>query len=158
MSNVLQPFLDREGPICYNERLRYAFLSLLLVLQGITLMWFGMIVRVAVRVLSGAGADDTRSDDEEGEDEDIAEGPDDETDGQGPKSTPKPGADKASVPVQLSAPIEQTVGVDGLNLRQRRSSPRYRSRKPGSHAGGLSIAGHSDRKELLGRIGCDKPT
>jgi len=157
LSNVLQPFINPGGPVCYNANQRYGFLALMLFLQCITCMWFAMIIRVAWKVLQGKGADDSRSDDEEeAEDEAV----DDEVENV-PSSAARGSAEKLA-PLTLSTPtpLEETVGVEGLNLRQRRASPRYRTttRKAGSHSGGLSITGHSDRKELLGRIGCDKPT
>lgn len=40
------------------------FLSLLMALQALLVMWFALIVRVTVRVLKGGGADDARSDSE----------------------------------------------------------------------------------------------
>ena len=52
-------------------------------------------------------------------------------------------------------PLEQEVGVEELNLKnwERRTG----MKRPASSSG-VSLPGHSDRKELLGRIGCDKPT
>ncbi|KAH8118289.1 longevity assurance proteins LAG1/LAC1 [Phellopilus nigrolimitatus] len=41
------------------------FVILLIFLQFIQIIWFGMICRVAWRVISGKGAEDTRSDDED---------------------------------------------------------------------------------------------
>lgn len=48
------------------------FIFLLLALQVLTLMWFYMIIGVAVKVIKGGQAEDTRSDDEDSEDEDTA--------------------------------------------------------------------------------------
>jgi len=45
-----------------------AFLALLIALQFIQLLWFYMICRVAWRVISGQGAEDTRSDEDNQED------------------------------------------------------------------------------------------
>lgn len=143
LRNIMQPFADPGGPICYNERIRFSFLGLLLVLQGIMIMWFIMIIRVAWNVIKGHGADDSRSDDEE--DADV-----DEVDENVPL--------KAEIPPPVAAPpIEQTVGVEGLNLR-RRAGPMFTSRRGGGPTSGISIPGHADKKELLGRIGCDKPS
>ena len=151
LSNVLQSFMNEGGPVCYNENLRNSFLGLLLALQAITIMWFGMILRVLYKVLRGQAADDSRSDDE-GENEDV------DTDiKQDPTRLANSTEKAAGTNGYLVAPIEQTVGVEGLSYRQKRSSPRYRARKPGSYTSPLAIAGSSDRKELLGRIGCDQP-
>ena len=141
LNNIFQAYLDPEGPVCFEDSIWKTFLALLLFLQGITIMWFTMIMRVAWNVVKGHGADDSRSDDEEdvdAEDEEVA-------------------ADDAKVSASIAVPQEQLVGVESLNFKPKGSS-RYRSRKAASHASGISIATHPDKKELLGRIGCDKPT
>lgn len=50
----------------------FTLVALLVVLQFILLIWFGMIVRVAYRVVTGAGAADTRSDEELSEEDERA--------------------------------------------------------------------------------------
>lgn len=153
LSNVLQPYINPGGPVCYDENLRNAFLGLLLFLQGITIMWFGMILRVLWRVLQGQGADDSRSDDE-AEVEDDAPMIEEAI---VPKRRPSGRAHAKHQHLNAAPPIEQTVGVDGIRLRPNRANGRQKPRKSAAHGGPLSIAGSSDRKELLGRIGCDKP-
>lgn len=107
------------------------FLGLLVTLQAVCIVWFAMIVNVAIRVLKGAGADDVRSDDEgdeyEEEDEFVYE---------------------------EAQPLEEEVGVEELDLKswERRTGVK----RAVSSATGVSLPGHSDRKELLGRIGCEK--
>lgn len=103
-------------------------------LQVLTVLWLVMIIKVAVRVMQGESADDVRSDDEAGgeEEEEEEEEGDDEKD----------------------VAYAEEVGVDEINLRgwERRSGVRKRT-----GASGVSLSGHhSDRKELLGRIGCEK--
>lgn len=146
LRHVLQPFREPGGETCFNDNLRWAFLSLLLALQVITIIWFGMIVRVAYKVIRGSGADDSRSDDEAEAEEDGLEGL--EVD------------HLASAPAYLKygLPLEEEVGVEELHFARRMSpSPRMYKRSSG-RASGISITGHGDRKELLGRIGCDKPS
>ncbi|KAF2843724.1 longevity assurance proteins LAG1/LAC1 [Patellaria atrata CBS 101060] len=153
LKHIFQGYTNPGGEVCFNERIRWAFLGLLLALQVITLMWFIMIVSVAVKVLSGKGADDSRSDDEEcGDEDDLLS--DIET-------AVKDGM--THVP-QSAKPLEKEVGVEGLNFT-RQSSPRVKGKAYrqssggiGGRASGISIPGHGDRKELLGRIGCDKTT
>merc|ERR1712000_27771 len=74
---LLEPFYNSSGHVCYNETVKCAFLTPLIILQFITIFWFTLIIRVAVEVLRGAGAEDTRSDDEavaeESEDEYVYE-------------------------------------------------------------------------------------
>ncbi|RPD66723.1 longevity assurance proteins LAG1/LAC1 [Lentinus tigrinus ALCF2SS1-7] len=48
-----------------TKEIYIAFLAMLIALQIIQLVWFWMICRVAYRVVTGQGAEDSRSDDEE---------------------------------------------------------------------------------------------
>ena len=115
-----------------------------------------MIVKVAYKVLSGQGADDSRSDDEDSEIEDVKE------------------SDPAIERIKLCkeptftsestrSPIEVEVDLDEMALSGSRSNNghllRKTSRKSEGHndaSSGVSFRGSSDRKQLLGRIGCDK--
>jgi acyl-CoA-dependent ceramide synthase len=133
--HLLEPFTDPEGIVCWNGSIKWGFLSALIFLQGITLLWFWMIVKIAVRVLRGEQADDVRSDDEG----DVEEEYDDKI--------------KEQNEAEL-LPYEEEVGVEAINLKGRTSNA-SKYRKAASTTG-VSLPGHSDRKELLGRIGCDK--
>lgn len=131
---LIEPFYDPEGYVCYNDSIKWAFLVPLIVLQVITVMWFFLIVRVAIRVLRGDGADDVRSDgEEEGEEWEEEE--------------------KDAFFYEEAKPLEEEVGIDAIDLKnwERRTGVK---RQAGSTSVGLP--GHSDRKELLGRIGCEK--
>jgi very-long-chain ceramide synthase len=127
---LIEPFTDPEGLVCFSQTVRWGFLSALLFLQGITIFWFCMIIQVAIRVIKGAGADDSRSDDEaeEYEEEDEFE-------------------------YAEAQPLEEEVGVEDIDLKgwERRTGV-----KRAASSSGVSLPGHSDRKELLGRIGCEK--
>lgn len=138
--HLVEPFQDPNGVVCWNDNIKMGFFYTLMALQVILLLWFGMIMRVAVKVLRGGEADDSRSDDEEGEDQDEVE----------KKTNGKQHAYQK--PIELP-PLEEEVGVDELSIRSQRSSPARRYRKGGGVASGVTL--HSDRKELLGRIGCD---
>lgn len=130
---MLEPLWETDGIVCFDKTVRWCFLSMLLFLQGLTLVWFTMIVRVAVNVLKGAGADDSRSDDE-------GDGLEDD--------------DEEEFVYEEAQPLEEEVGVGELNLTnwERRSGVKRQN----PTATGVSLPGHSDRKELLGRIGCEK--
>jgi len=152
-ANLFKAYTDREGPICWNPTIRFSFLVLLLALQAIICLWFAMIVKVVYKVVSGQSADDVRSDDED-EDEEVEQ---DSTNTA--INAAKTGAEWA--------PVEQEVGVEALNFAPRKSSGTNgtvavvvtrKGRRSTSRASGISIPGHGDRKELLGRIGCDKPS
>lgn len=144
-SEVTQPYTNPGAEICYNYGIRYAFLGLLFALQGITIMWFMLILRVAYRVLKGKGADDSRSDSE-----DSGEEAEEEKEVESRKQT---------VPVSLTTdaashfaqPVEEVVGVDDLTFT-RKNTAAVRSRAPGTSSGLQTI---SDKKGILNRIGCD---
>jgi len=155
---------DRPGgEVCFNNRIRMSFLSLLMALQVLTLIWFGMIIRVAYRVLSGKGAQDSRSDDEGDDEEEDEQSEEEEVeiellDPKGALGTANgqpqrfivEDADGASV--NLAGNKGKKAAAPAVPVR--RSS----RRNPVTKASGISIPGHGDKKELLGRIGCDKPS
>ncbi|KAF1967925.1 longevity-assurance protein-like protein [Bimuria novae-zelandiae CBS 107.79] len=148
--NLVKAYTDREGPVCWNPTIRYSFLGLLLSLQAIIFLWFCMIIKVVINVVRGNSADDVRSDDE-GDDEEV----DEKIDGV------KTGYDAQNV---SAAPLEEEVGVEALNFAARKSNinsaanVRRSKTQRTTRASGISIPGHGDHKELLGRIGCDKPS
>ncbi|KAI4170542.1 MAG: hypothetical protein LQ343_004919 [Gyalolechia ehrenbergii] len=144
--HLLQPFRDPEGLVCWNDNIKWAFLGTLLALQVLLLMWFCLIVQVALRVLKGGEAEDSRSDDEGSDGES-------ETEGKGRWENIKTCMEARPIEVP---PLEEEVGVESINLLSQKASPSRKYRKMGSTASGVHLP--SDRKELLGRIGCDKGT
>jgi very-long-chain ceramide synthase len=52
----------------FTYEVHMAFIALLATLQAILLLWFAMIIRLAIRVVRGTHAEDDRSDDEDDED------------------------------------------------------------------------------------------
>jgi len=52
---------------CFTDKIVDVFLSLLFGLQVITMIWMYFIAKVAIKVLTGSGAEDVRSDDEDDE-------------------------------------------------------------------------------------------
>ena len=154
--NIFQPLVNPgASTIEFNAKIRWSFLSLLLGLQCITLMWFIMICRVIVRVLRGQGADDTRSDDECEDDEET--GFEDEfEDGPGPVQ-PSIGVPftLANEKAQQRHYIEIEAEASELNYAaytgpKRTSSGSQRTKSKG-FTSGLHLG---DRKEILNRIGC----
>jgi acyl-CoA-dependent ceramide synthase len=126
-SHYLEAFLDPASTVCWDRGVMSAFLMYLLFLQVMMIMWFVLIMRVAMRVLSGKGAEDVRSD-SEAEQEEIEE---------------------------QAQPFEEEVGVEALDLKgwERRTSDK---RTAASSSSGVSLPVHSHAKELLNRIGCEK--
>jgi len=153
-SNLQKAYTDQNGPICWNPNIRYYFLGLLLFLQGICCVWFSMVLKVVYKVLSGTGADDVRSDDEGDDEDEIIE--------HDPTSSifnAIPTCTESGMSAMPSFPKEEEVGVDALTFaRLNGASQRRQARRESARASGISIPGHGDRKELLGRIGCDKPS
>jgi len=147
--HLTQPFRDPEGLVCWNNNTKWAFLGGLLALQVVLLIWFTMILKVAYKVLSGQSAEDVRSDDEDEEDEkeDIIE--------------------KAHMCVEPQAFLEKDVLSTETNMTFQTSAkkgnhtpngsrPPSKRRNENGHSSGVNLLAHSDRKDLLGRIGCDK--
>ncbi|KAL5334438.1 TLC domain-containing protein [Aspergillus crustosus] len=122
VTHLFYPFLNLDSPICMNQTIKWIFLSFLLSLQVLSIIWFTMVIRVAVGVLRTGNAEDSRSDDEEEEDVEIA-------------SLPK------------DAPNGSAVSADVSSAEYRRSNGPSSTRPR-----------RSDRKALLGRIGCDTRT
>lgn len=153
--NIIKAYTDREGPICWNPTIRYSFLGLLLALLFIICLWFVTICKVVWKVLSGAAAEDARSDDEEdGEEEDL------DIAVEGANGAPIGGI--RSSHDYAGSPVEEEVGVEGLSFAGRKGpgSPGVRNfttAKRTARTSAISIPGHGDHKELLGRIGCEKP-
>jgi acyl-CoA-dependent ceramide synthase len=153
LANVLQPFNDPDGLVCFNPVIRYGFLGLLMALQILTLIWFGMIVRVAYSVLSGKSAQDSRSDDEEDIDDEleIDEQEYDDTDPLSDSYDPEvKGARAESSHDDATAKQARAGASQGKGRNRRAAAP--------ARTSAISIPGHGDHKDLLGRIGCDKPT
>jgi acyl-CoA-dependent ceramide synthase len=132
------PYFNLENPICMNRTVKWIFLSLLLTLEGLSIVWFSMIVRVAYGVLCGGNAEDSRSDEED--EAEVEDQP------------------ASHVPVHLVVKDGATpdiIAIDGAPGLDRRRSNGASVRARGR---GRVPFDQSDRKALLGRIGCEKPT
>ncbi len=154
--HLTQPFRDPVGLVCWNSQIKWVFLALLLALQCVMLVWFTIILKVAYKVISGQGADDTRSDEEE-EDEDDED--DDDEEGEVEElNLPEKAIENVKTGSEPPPYLEKEVlSTDGDVRFQSRSPLRLSPRKAQeAHTTSVNLLGHSDRKELLGRIGCDK--
>ncbi|KAL1310683.1 hypothetical protein AAFC00_000944 [Neodothiora populina] len=147
--NIIHAYTNAGTDVCFNERIHYGFLGLLLALQVITLIWLGMIFRVAYGVIMGKPADDSRSDDEGEEEEEELDTEEDIVGQVKDFSEKMPEAD-------ILPPQEVEVEAEEIDFVRRPSPSKRRSK---GRSSGISIPGAaSDHKELLGRIGCDKPS
>lgn len=154
--NLLKAYTDRNGPICWDPSIRYYFLALLLILQILCCIWFLMIAKIIYKVLNGTGADDVRSDDEGDEEDDLIDDRNDRT------RTIYNGITTCTESGLSAMPAykEEEVGVDALTFARLNGASQRRQNRSSTapRASGISIPGHGDHKELLGRIGCDKPS
>ena len=146
-ARLIYPFQNIDGPICMSPRIKWAFLSFLLFLQVLSIIWFTMIIRVAVTVIRTGAAEDTRSDDEGESELDNPE----ESRPNGVVTAEK--SNGAAVNSNGSAPesyrrksIMGSSSNQGHQVRIRTGRGRVR------------LSDQNDRKALLGRIGCDKPS
>lgn len=137
-SHLLEPFRDPTGMVCWSDNIMLGFLAYLLILQCMMFIWSFSIVQVAVRVLRGKGADDIRSDAEEG---DVEEG-----DEEGVVEEGDLEYEEAQLP-------EEEVGVEAIDSNEWK---RRNGAKMVATSSGVRLSGHRDCKELLNRIGCDK--
>jgi very-long-chain ceramide synthase len=157
--HLTQPFRDPAGFVCWNNNIKWTFLGMLLALHGLVLMWFAQIVRVAYKVLSGQGADDVRSDDEDDMTDDTIDESVVEHVGTEKQGTAPGGLSNAMPTSFIEKEVlstDQNYSDSGSRAPTRKSSSR---RKADGHSSSVNLlAGSGDRKELLGRIGCDKPT
>ncbi|OJJ47808.1 hypothetical protein ASPZODRAFT_15257 [Penicilliopsis zonata CBS 506.65] len=154
LPNIMQSFLDPGGVVCFNPRIRFAFLGLLLSLEAIMLLWFVTIANIAWKVIRGNSADDSRSDDEESDEEEDVE-----TDSAEKVQKDRCASTGTSIP-SIGIPLEEEVGVEDLHLDRRRGARVHVRRSAAAAANGRGAATRTtrDRKELLGRIGCDGPS
>lgn len=139
---LLQPFNDPEGLVCFNRPILFGFFTYLVALQCIMVMWSYAILKVVVKVLSGQNAEDIRSDDEEAEQVSELEGEEEEEEDEDEDE-------------ENSGLLEEEADVDDgiVKAWERRNQVLL---KKGGSSSALHLPGHSDRKEFLNRIGCEK--
>ena len=147
--HLLYPFQNIDGPICMSPRVKWTFLLFLLGIQILSLIWFTMIIRVAVNLLLGGAADDTRSDDEG----DEAEAPEDDGEVGNGATKSSPGSHKSSVSDSTGTENGRPATVISNGSSQNHHPVRIRTAR-----GRVSLTDQNERKALLGRIGCDKPS
>ncbi|KAK4180642.1 sphingosine N-acyltransferase [Triangularia setosa] len=130
-SHLLEPFKDPAGTVCFTDGVRRGFLTFLLALEVVICAWSFFIIRVTVRVLKGASAEDVRSDVEAEETE----------------------VEYYEEEVEA---VEEDVGVDSIDLKawERRNAKKHMGSK--ATASGVRVRSRGDRKDFLDRIGCEK--
>lgn len=182
LMEILGPLRSQgpDGIVCFNSQIKSIFLGLLGAIQVLSIIWFGMIMRVILSVIRGAPAEDTRSEDEDEDDEVEVEVEDlnskpslkriadlESTTSDAAKEDSSRHFLQPDVNTYASSATEAAVGSSNWT-------------DSAQHAGGLdrisSSNGHlsirksastrrrlpnlwdaEERKELLARIGCDTP-
>ncbi len=141
-----EPFFDQKGTICLDSSVKSVFLGLLLMLQVLSIVWFGMIIKVALSLVKGESANDTRSSDEDeaGDEEDE----EDEEDEKGQK-------EKLKCEEAISNGKPQHPTLDGKARASGSDSPPPRQTSLFQRGTGIRVPGSRDRKELIGRVGCN---
>lgn len=138
-----EPFFDQKGTICLDRNVKSVFLGLLLMLQVLCIVWLGMIIKVALSLVKGEGANDTRSSDEdESEDEEV--------------ENEKASRENGNCKEDLSS---TDPGLAHSNGKARASgnsdTPSPRQAGLFQRGPGIRVPGSRDRKELIGRVGCN---
>lgn len=136
----MEPFFDQAGTICLDRDVKSVFLALLLMLQVLSMVWFGMIVKVALSVLGGQIAQDSRSDDESEEEDDEEENEEEEI---------------IEKECALRLNRKSTASPSSKNPTTGNDSPPRQNGLFQRGAGRIRVPGSRDRKEMLGRVGCN---
>lgn len=113
---VSDTFTFQTDVVCYSVPVQRTFLVLLVGLQIITLLWLCMIFKVAWRVMTGAGADDTRSEDEAEDEDDDDDGDveEDETEDEGQdEGAEDEGGELCDAEGMVTAAPKKTKGPNG---------------------------------------------
>ena len=154
VDNLFQPILHPNAEtVSFNPEIRYLFLGLLLALQCITIAWFVMICRVVMRVIRGEGADDSRSDDDEGDADEEQALVDADGDLPAQPSAPLRGMPEPEKPQRQRFIEVESTSEETLRSYQpkRKGSNGQSRRKAKGISSGLNLGEH---KEILNRIGC----
>ncbi|KAK4221658.1 longevity-assurance protein [Podospora fimiseda] len=132
-SHLLEPFKDPAGTVCFTRGVWTSFLTFLVALELVICAWSFFIFRVTLRVLKGASAEDVRSDGEDEESDVVEEWEEEEV-------------------VE-----EEEVGVDSIDLKawERRNAAKKQT-SSSTRTSGVRVRSHSERKDILNRIGCEK--
>ncbi|KAF6842750.1 longevity-assurance protein [Colletotrichum musicola] len=133
-SHLLEPFVDPAGTVCFTDGVLKGFLLFLLALEVVICAWSFFIIRVTVRVLKGAPAEDVRSDVEVGGEEEESE----------------------EIEYEEVEAVEEEVGVEAIDLKAWERRNAKKDAAAGTRVTGVRVHSHSDRKDLLNRIGCEK--
>lgn len=152
-----EPFFDQTGTICLDRNVKSVFLGLLLMLQVLSIVWLLMIIKVVLSVFNGDSANDTRSSDEdEGEEreeeEENAEEEKEEEEEKNEKTSRENEECKEDGSISKSA-----HAIPNGKARASGNSDTPSSRQAGlfQRGPGIRVPGSRDRKELIGRVGCN---
>ncbi|KAH9219895.1 protein transporter of the TRAM superfamily, partial [Leptodontidium sp. 2 PMI_412] len=148
-SHLLWPFQDLEGVICLNSEVKYIFLGMLFLLHTLSSIWFVMILKVIAGIFSGKSAEDIRSDDEGGQQE---ESPIENL-------NPCTGVGSSTPASRFGSSLDQLNPCtgDGKEVNDTLMEASNMSKRPEPATARRRLIVAENRKELLSRIGCEKP-
>lgn len=146
-----EPFFDQKGTICLDRNVKAIFLGLLLMLQVLSIVWFGMIIKVIFNMFNGEGANDTRSSDE---DEGEEEGEEEEEEEEEKNEKASRENEECEEDISIS---KSTYAIPNGKARASGNSDTPSPRQAGlfQRGPGIRVPGSRDRKELIGRVGCN---
>lgn len=160
-SHLFWPFQDLDGVICLNTEVKYIFLGMLIFLHTLSSIWFVMILKVIAGILLGKPAEDIRSDDECEEQQEFNIETLNPCTGSGIELSDEV-LGTSTMASRFSSGIEDLnpctgAGTEvsdemvGMTLMARTNS------KPRPTTVRRRLMDTESRKELLARIGCEKP-
>ena len=130
----MEPFYTQSGTICFDRKVKWVFLGLLLILQALSIVWFAIIAKIAYKIVRYGAADDSRSSDEEEEEvDDIS------------------GGEKLLSNGHLSAMTDE-------KLRTTMTDPKLPHYRLSPKSGPRLRVSKKDNKKLIGRVGCNGST
>jgi acyl-CoA-dependent ceramide synthase len=140
-AHLLWPFQNLDGIICLNQQVKYTFLGMLILLQTLSVIWFGMIVKLIAGMVVGVKVEDVRSGDE-----------DEEVDGREVAEVRRQ-MNVTDLNVCVGAGDEMASTNVGLSKKLLPTQKPRVSVTSGRRRLGVT----ENSKELLNRIGCEKP-
>ena len=134
----MEPFFDQNGTICLDRSIKWVFLGLLFMLQILSIVWFTMILKVALCVLKGESANDSRSGDEDEDDEEEEE------------------VEEKHEYIHTNGHSNgKAIPSSSAKAKSTGSEPPTRQAGLFQGTGLIRVPGSRDRKALIGRVGCN---
>jgi acyl-CoA-dependent ceramide synthase len=159
--HLFWPFKNLDGVICLNTEVKYIFLGMLLLLHTLSSIWFIMILKVIGGILLGKPAEDIRSDDEGEKQQDFKIEDLNPCTGGGTELDVEI-VGTSTMASRFSSELDDLspctgAGTEMSDVMMGTSAMARASSKSRPTIGRRRLMGTENRKELLARIGCEKP-